>query len=49
MKIRLMGPSCSMRTDGQTETTKIIVAFHIFANASKKKRVDADYVKLATG
>jgi hypothetical protein len=33
MKIRPVGaPSCCMRTDGQTDTTKLIVAFRSFAN-----------------
>jgi len=39
-----------MRTDGRTDMTKLIVSFHNFANVSeKKKSLDADYVKLATG
>jgi hypothetical protein len=29
------GPSCSMRTDGRTDTRKLIVAFHNFAKARK--------------
>ena len=28
-------PSCSMRTDGQTDMTKVIAAFRNFANAPK--------------
>jgi hypothetical protein len=38
-----------MRTDERTDMTKLIVSFHNFANASEKKRLDADYVKPATG
>jgi len=30
-------PNCSMRTDGQTEMTRLIVAFHNFVNPPKKK------------
>ena len=30
-------PSCSMRTEGRTEMTKIIFAFCNFANASKNE------------
>jgi hypothetical protein len=33
-------PSCPMRTDGQTGTTKLLVAFLNFANAPKNKRID---------
>ena len=29
-------PSCSMRTDGQTDKTKLMVAFRNFANAPKR-------------
>jgi hypothetical protein len=36
MKILLMGAEFSMRTNGErTDMTKLIVAFRIFANASK--------------
>jgi hypothetical protein len=31
-----VGASCSMQTDGQTEMTKLIVAFRNFANALNK-------------
>ena len=30
-------PSCSVRTDGRTDMTKLIVAFHDFANAPKNR------------
>jgi len=30
-------PSCSVRSDGRTDMTKLIVAFHNFANAPKKQ------------
>jgi len=36
MVIRLVGVEFCMRTDGQTDMVKPIVAFHNFANASKK-------------
>jgi hypothetical protein len=32
-------PICSMRTDGRTDTTKLIVTFRNFANAPKKDRL----------
>jgi len=35
MKIRPVWPSCSMRTDGQTNMWKLIVVFRNFANARK--------------
>jgi hypothetical protein len=31
-------PSCSMRTDGQTDMTKLTVNFHNFANAPEPVR-----------
>jgi hypothetical protein len=34
-------PRCSMRTDRQTDTTKLIVAFHNFAKASKKRTLNS--------
>jgi hypothetical protein len=38
-----------MRTDGQTDMTKLIVAFHNFAKASETKCVTAMvYLKLVT-
>jgi hypothetical protein len=37
MKIRPVGPSYFMRTDGQTDMTKLIVAFRNFANAPNKE------------
>ena len=36
MKIRQWEPSCSLRTDRQTDMTKLIVAFLNFTNATKK-------------
>jgi len=37
MKIRpVWEPSCSMRTDGQTDMTKLIVTFRYFVEAPKK-------------
>ena len=36
MKIRQLGAELFMRTDGQTDMTKLIVAFHNFANPPKK-------------
>jgi hypothetical protein len=35
MKIRPLGANRSMPTDRRTDMTKLIVAFHNFANASK--------------
>ena len=32
-------PSCSMRTRGQTEMTKLIVAFASFSNVPKSNRI----------
>ena len=40
MKIRPWEPSCSMRTDGETAVTNLIVAFRNVANAPKKARID---------
>jgi len=36
MKIRPVKPRCSLRADGWTDTTKLTVAFRIFAIAPKK-------------
>jgi hypothetical protein len=35
MKIRQLGPELFMRTEGQTDMAKLIVAFHNFANPPK--------------
>jgi hypothetical protein len=35
MKLRPVGPSCSIQMDGQTDMTKLIVYFHNFVNAPK--------------
>ena len=32
-------PSCSMRTDGRTDMTKLIVAFRCFANSPKTRKM----------
>jgi len=37
MNIRQLESSCSMRTDGRTDKTKLITAFRNFENAHKKK------------
>ena len=49
-------PSCSMRADGQTDMTKVTVAFRKFAKASikKKKKGKANkrtlfYMTISTG
>ena len=39
-------PSCSMRTDGRTDMTKLIVAFRNFANAHKNKTYRAGLLLL---
>jgi len=39
-------PSCSMRTDGRTDMTKLIVAFRNFMKASKNQSVNHQSVKL---
>ena len=33
------GPTCSMRTDRRTDTTKLTVAFRSFANAPKNRKL----------
>jgi len=38
MKIRPVAASCCMRTDALTDSTKLTVAFHNFANASKNSQ-----------
>jgi hypothetical protein len=37
MNIRQWEPSCSLRTDGQTDLTKLLITYRSFANALNKE------------
>ena len=41
-----MDPSCSVKTDGQTDMTKLIVAFQNLANAPKKRESADELLEL---
>jgi hypothetical protein len=52
MKIRPVGASCSMRTDGRTNMTQLTVAVRYFAKAPKKRVFlfeETEMISVATG